>query len=80
MRVAIESTTKIVQVDGVPARIWEGTTNTGIPVLFYVTRVMPKLKKDDPENAGAFEAFERELIECAVPSAVAKEIPLNLIL
>lgn len=39
MKLTIESTSKLVTLDGVPARIWEGTTEGGIPVFCYVTRV-----------------------------------------
>src|SRR5438046_8536418 len=43
MRVSLESTTKIVRlmVEGreVPARIWEGQTESGIPCHAYITRI-----------------------------------------
>lgn len=39
MKITIESTTKVVEVNGVPARIWEGATDIGIPVYCYVTRI-----------------------------------------
>lgn len=52
VRLAIESTTKVVEVDGVAARVWEGTTETGIPVLCFVTRV----GVDRSEDQAQFEA------------------------
>ncbi len=73
MKVTIENTTKIVNVNGVPARIWEGTTDSGIQVHCYVTRIA----------AGADEnltEFEKELLECRKPSAAIEAIPSRLIL
>lgn len=74
MKVTIESTSKIVQLNGVPARVWEGQTESGIKVLCYITRVA--IGKDEPRT----EEFERELTEQRSPSVVAAAIPLNLIL
>ena len=73
MKLQIESTTKIVQVNGVPARIWEGETESGIPVHCYVTRVAVASDADHEE-------FERELEEHRVPSVDVQAIPLSLIL
>ena len=39
MIVWLHSTTKIVEVNGVRARIWEGLTGSGIPVHAYITRI-----------------------------------------
>lgn len=73
MQIAIESTTKIVNLNGVPARIWEGHTASGIPVHCYVTRIAVK------EDADCSE-FVRELQEHAKPSAEIMAIPARLIL
>lgn len=73
MKITIESTTKIVQLNGVPARIWEGRTEHGIAVHCYVTRIAA------PENADLLQ-FEQELQEHAAPSAAIQAIPLRLIL
>lgn len=77
MKLIIESTTKCVDlvVDGkiVPARIWEGHTESGIPVHCYITRVAV----DQDQNHAQFEA---ELRECRTPSAEIQAIPLRLIL
>lgn len=35
MKITVESTDKIVHLDGVPARIWDGETSTGIKVHCY---------------------------------------------
>lgn len=77
MKITIESTTKIVTLqtsDGImPARIWEGMTDSGIPVHCYVTRIAVHNNEDQSQ-------FERELKECRAPSADVQAIPLRLIL
>ncbi len=78
MKIQIESTTKVVQLEvspgrTVPARIWEGHTDSGIPVHCYITRIAC--------DAGADQSqFQRELEEQRVPSAGIQAIPLRLIL
>ena len=79
MKLTLTSTTKIVMLkpgplkDGIPARIWEGETETIIKVHAYITRVA--VGKD--ENV---EQFQKELRECEVPSAEIQSIPSRLIL
>jgi hypothetical protein len=79
MKLIIESTTKIVELQpqggagAVPARIWEGETDTGIRVHCYVTRVA--VREDQPRAQ-----FEAELRACRAPSEEVAAIPLRLIL
>ena len=73
MKITIESTAKIVTVNEVPARIWEGQTESGIPVHCYVTRIAV-------HNNENHEQFEKELLEQRVPSAAIEGISLRLIL
>lgn len=73
MQIQIESTTKIVNLNGVPARIWEGHTASGIPVHCYVTRIAVA-------NGQPSEQFERELQEQRMPSVEVRTIPAALIL
>ena len=74
MNIQMHNTTKIVDVNGVPARIWEGMTESGIAVHCFVTRIAVEAK----ENCSQFEA---ELQECQPPSfAVEKAYPLSLVL
>lgn len=54
MRITVESTTKVVEVNGVPARVWEGHTESGIPIHCMITRVMVDLDEDRAQ-------FEAEL-------------------
>lgn len=73
MRITIESTTKTVTLNGVPARIWEGKTDSGIPCHVYVTRISVDRDADSSE-------FERELQEHRSPSVDIGAIPLRLVL
>jgi hypothetical protein len=76
MKITLTSTTKMVQVNGVPARIWEGHTESGIPVHCYVTRVAVPLDQDHQDHS----QFERELQQHEAPSVEVAAIPLRLIL
>lgn len=73
MIITIQSTEKIVTVDGVSARIWEGKTAGGIAVIAFITRIAVSEQEDPTE-------FERELQQHAAPSAEAQAFPLRLIL
>jgi hypothetical protein len=72
MKITIHSTTKIVNLNGIEARIWEGHTESGIPIQCYITRVAVKNDQDASQ-------FEAELKECAAPSPEVAAIPLRLI-
>ena len=73
MTIEITSTTKIVTLNGVPARIWEGRTAAGVPIHVYVTRVAVREGLDAGE-------LERELQEHAKPSVEVDALPARLIL
>ena len=87
MKITIESTEKIVLLDiregnhgiSMPARVWEGFTDSGIPVHCFVTRIAPTVE-DKPENKDKFTQFERELKEQRKPTVEIATIPLRLIL
>lgn len=73
MRLTMESTTKIITLNGVPARIWEGKTDSGIACHVYVTRIAVDRDEDSSE-------FERELQEHRAPSPEIQAIPLRMII
>lgn len=73
MEITIHNTTKIVNLNGIPARIWEGKTKSGIPVHCYVTRIATHENEDQTE-------FEKELTEQSPPSSEVEAIPLKMIL
>lgn len=70
MKITIESTTQMTEINGVPARIWEGTTDSGIPIHCYIALVAVASDADTTQ-------FERELESCRAPTVV---IPARLIL
>jgi len=73
MRIQIESTTKIVTVNGINARVWEGETERGIPVIVLIPRIAVRADQDCSQ-------FEAELKECTSPSAEAEVYALRMIL
>ncbi len=73
MKIIMESTEKIVTLNDVPARIWEGWTNSGIPVHCYVTRIAVAVEEDT-------SAFEAELQEHRPPSPEVQAISMRMIL
>lgn len=84
MKVTIESTSKIVTLilDGreVPARVWQGHTESGIPVQCFVTRIAPEISKGDPRIDELTAEFERDLKRQADPRPSLDPIPLRLII
>jgi len=81
MRITIESTTQVVEFETgtgrVSARLWEGTTDSGIPVHCFVTRIAAP--KDVPPAVIA--QFRRELEEQRPPSPVLDGVyPTRMIL
>ena len=79
MKITLTNTNKIVSLvtptGEVPARIWEGTTEGGIAIHAYITRIGVHEALDHSQ-------FERELDSCEAPRATAEieAIPLRLIL
>lgn len=74
MKVILESTQKTVFINGVPARIWEGETASGIKVHCYITLV--SVAENEPNT----QEFEQELERHAPPSVEMEAIPLRLII
>lgn len=80
MEITIRSTEKIVILqsdalaEGVPARLWEGETKSGIKVHCFVTRIAID------SNELRIEEFEQELIEQQAPSTAMEAYPTKLIL
>lgn len=73
MRITVESTSKMVTLNGVPARIWEGRTESGIAVHCYITRIAHDLDADSTQ-------FEAELQQTRTPSTDIAAIPARMIL
>ena len=78
MRMTIESTERVIVIQAqgvaVPARVWEGHTEKGVPVAVLVTRIAAHAEHDQAE-------FEQDLKETRTPSSHAIEaFPMRLIL
>ena len=71
MTMTISSTTKVVTLDGVQCRVWEGQTERGIPIHCFIPRVAVKNGLDASQ-------FEEELNEHRTPSAEVEAIPLRM--
>lgn len=57
MKIQIEATDRIVDLDGVKCRVWNGKTERGIECLVFVHRLA--VRSDDDTNQ-----FDQELQEC----------------
>jgi len=80
VRITIESTDRVIVIQTgpggpeVPARVWEGRTERGVPVAVLVTRIAAYLEHDQSE-------FESDLRETRPPSRHALEaFPMRLVL
>ena len=73
MKITIESTTKIVKLNGIHCRVWEGESENGIKVYAFISRVAIPFSADADQ-------FIKELQECKPPSVEVQAIPLSLII
>lgn len=51
MKATIESTGTIADVNGIPARVWNGRTEGGVEFLAFITRVAVPEGMDTPASA-----------------------------
>ena len=66
MKMTIQSTDRFAHINGVSTRVWEGTTEKGVPVCVFVAMIgVPTVH--DPEE------FTRDLGECVPVSAHGEE-------
>lgn len=76
MKIEVESTTKTVEMNGVEARVWEGKTDTGIPVHCFITRIAV-----DINDRAANDQFQAELEERRTPeNADINSYPTRMII
>jgi hypothetical protein len=79
MKITIESTDKIVELEiggaRVPARVWEGQTEAGVPVLAFITRISPQT-----HDREAHETFARKLSETRKPKMVPVAIDYRYVI
>ena len=60
MKIQIEATDKLTQIDGVPVRLWEGVTELGTKCKVFVHRIAVHKTEDCSQ-------FEQELAELLPP-------------
>jgi hypothetical protein len=79
VRIHIEPTSRIVTITDpagggtVPARIWEGTTDGGTPVICWLTRIAAS-------RDGNLTELEEALTEVRAPTDGARSFPRQMIL
>ena len=73
MKIQIESTTQIVQMKGIPCRLWEGKSETGVKVMCWIATISV------PENEDLHQ-FQNELRELTEPSFEAVKLSLRLVI
>jgi hypothetical protein len=75
MKITIESTSEIVEVNGVAARVWQGTSEAGVPVQCLIVRVAADKRYPCAE-------FERDLKETRSPTSAdpMRAFPLRMVL
>lgn len=73
MKLTLESTTRIDEVNGVPCRLWQGQTERGVQVHAYIAMV--GVDRDDDASE-----LERDLKEHAQPRVEFGAIPLRFLL
>ena len=73
MTLMLHSTEQMVEVNGVPARVWAGHTADGIAVQALVTRIAVR-------NADDQSQFEAELANSHAPAPEPRAFPLRMVL
>lgn len=63
MQMVIKATDQLTEIDGVPVRVWEGRTSSGIPCKVFVHRIAVDRAEDTAE-------FDRALAEQLPPGRV----------
>lgn len=76
MKISLESTSKIVSLNGQNCRVWEGETETGIKCHAYIKLIV----HNQNEESLVGEQFARELQEVKDPSPEISMIPERFII
>lgn len=73
MKITLESTSQIVQFNGIEARVWVGKTEAGVPLTAFITRVAVEQGQDASE-------FDRELAAQKEPRVVGPIWPARMVI
>lgn len=49
MKITLESTREIVNVNGARARVWEGETERGVKIVAFITRIAVRSDADNSQ-------------------------------
>ncbi len=74
MKITLESTNEIRTFNGVPARIWQGETDSGIKLHCFISNIA--ISKNETEEA--IDQFNKKLLECEAPTADYSIYPLSM--
>lgn len=86
MKITIESTSKIVEFEPMPARktiaarVWQGHTDSGVPVQCFIAVISPEIEESHPDIEKLTAQFEAELIRQAKPRPTVDAIPLRMVI
>ena len=75
MKLTLEPTELVQIVDGVPHRVWKGTSDAGTPVEAWVRCVQPQT-----HDEAQLVAFDRELMALPAPRRQPFGVDLRFIL
>jgi hypothetical protein len=73
MKITLESTDKIVRLNGVESRVWQGQTESGVPCHAFITLIAVDKTEDHTQ-------FERELTEHTAPRPELAVYPMRMVL
>lgn len=73
MKLTIKATDKIIDVDGVECRLWEGETENGVSCYVFIHRIA--VANDENQKQ-----FERELTEKMPPRGLGRAIDIRMVL
>lgn len=75
MIIILKNTDRIVDVNGIKSRLWEGKAEDGTPISVLIIRIAVEASEKNQEQ------FEKELEICSPPSSVAAAaFPIRLVI
>lgn len=74
MKATLESTDRVIEVNGVPARVWQGVTAAGVPFVALITRVAVHRDADHGEFAAELQEEHAPPEEAAIRAFPARMV------
>lgn len=72
MKITIQSTDKVIHLNGAPTRIWEGATENGLPIVCLVSELTGDFD-------GPYDEFERYPNKHTLASPAAERFALRMV-